>query len=514
MNLKISSLCLFFALTWNSIQAQSIHSDNGDGTYSNPVIPADFPDPDIIRVGDTYYMVATTMWSFPGAPILKSSDLVNWEYCTNALPRFDYAPEYNFIGGNRYGRGQWATCMKYHNNTFYLLFNTLDEGGFICTSDRAEGPWKVRHLPKGYYDPGLFFDEDGKIYVTHGYGEIKMTELNEDFSPKSEEVLIFTGDIKGGLEGMRMYKINDYYYLYGTYGGVNGIQIALRSKNVFGPFEQKVLLHDETKGINYGIHQGGLVQTQTGEWWTMLFVDRGPFGRIPSLQPVTWVDDWPMVGKDGRGVITYRKPNVGNVKSEIKSLPTSDEFDNLELGMQWSWNHNPDDRFWSLAQRKGHLRLTTGKVCPDILSARNTLTQRPFIHYDLTKPSIATTKVDISNLKSGDVAGLCVFQEKFAYIAIKQVGSKRNVVMVNTRKEVSSVQLGSENVIYFRTTANNETKSASFEYSLDNKNFTTLGDELEMVFSLKMFTGNKFCLFNFATESTGGYVDFDWFHVK
>jgi len=276
-------LCISVFFISATLFAQKTHSDNGDGTYTNPVISADFPDPDVILVGDTYYMVSTTMFVFPGVTILKSYDLVNWEYCSNAVPRFDFDPAYNLDGGNRYGHGQWATSMKYNNGKFYLLFITLNEGGFICSSAKAEGPWEIRKLPKGFYDPGLFFDDDGKIYVAHGYSKISVTELNKDFSPKSNDSLVYTGDIRKGLEGSHVYKINGYYYLYCTYGGLDGIQVALRSKNIYGPYEQKVVISDSTQGVTFGIHQGALIKTQTGEWWTILFVDSGPFGRFPSL---------------------------------------------------------------------------------------------------------------------------------------------------------------------------------------------------------------------------------------
>ncbi|HCI55195.1 MAG TPA: beta-xylosidase, partial [Bacteroidales bacterium] len=290
------SLLLVITILLTNLQAQKCqkyHSDNGDGTFTNPVIPADFPDPDVIRVGDTYYMVTTTMFIFPGVTILKSKDLVNWEYCCNAVPRFDFSPCYNLDGCNRYGHGQWATSMRYHNGTFYLLFITLDEGGFLCSAKKAEGPWEIKQLPKGFYDPGLFFDDDGRIYVAYGYGKIYLTELDQNFAPISQDSLIYTGDLRSGLEGTHVYKINDYYYLYCTYGGVDGIQVTLRSPNIYGPYEQKVAIRDTMPGVTYGVHQGALIQTQAGEWWTMLFVDSGPFGRFPSLQPVTWVDGWP-----------------------------------------------------------------------------------------------------------------------------------------------------------------------------------------------------------------------------
>ena len=357
--LAIGMLTLFVA---TGLHAQKVHSDNGDGTYTNPVIASDFPDPDVIRVGDTYYMVTTTMFIFPGVTVLKSFDLVNWRYCSNAVSRFDFGKCYNLDSCNRYGHGQWATSMKYHNGKFYLLFITLNEGGFMCTSEKAEGPWTITHLPKGFYDPGLFFDDDGKIYVAHGFDKISITPVSENLTPVGRDSLVYTGDIRKGLEGTHVYKINGYYYLYCTYGGLDGFQVALRSKNIYGPYEQKVVIRDTTPGVNFGIHQGALIKTQTGEWWTILFVDSGPFGRFPSLQPVTWVEDWPMAGVNGKAVVTFRKPNVGKTYP-ITILPTSDEFTNKILGIQWGWNHNPDSTKWSLVARPGHLRLTAGKWC-------------------------------------------------------------------------------------------------------------------------------------------------------
>ena len=507
------NICFYLLLFtfFNNSHAQKIQSDNGDGTYTNPVIAADFPDPDVILVGDTYYMVSTTMFVFPGVTILKSKDLVNWEYCSNAVPRFDYSKCYDLDGCHRYSHGQWATSMKYHNGKFHLLFITLDEGGFLCTATKAEGPWEIRKLPKGFYDPGLFFDDDGRIYVTHGYSKISVTELNPDLSPKTKDSLVFTGDIRRGLEGMHVYKINDYYYLYGTYGGKDGIQVALRSKNIYGPFEQKVVVRDTTPGINFGIHQGALIKTQTGEWWTILFVDSGPFGRFPSLQPVTWVNDWPMVGINGKAVITYRKPNTGKTYP-AKIFPTSDEFNNQTPGIQWGWNHNPDPANWSLTQRPGYLRIKTGRVDSNLRKARNTLTQRPFASYD-HKPTVATAKMEIENMKDGDIAGLALFQDPYAFIAVRQTNGSKEIIMVNDGKTIDSVTMNNK-MIYLRTIASNSNSKALFEYSFDNKSFRRLGNEFSMRFNLSVFTGNKFCLFNYATRSAGGYVDFDWFRTK
>jgi len=262
-----------------------MQSDNGDGTYTNPVIYSDYPDPDVIRVDSTYYMVSTTMFIFPGVTILKSYDLVNWEYCANAVRRMDFSPCYDLDGCNRYSHGQWATSLKYNSGRYYLLFITLDEGGFLCTADKPEGPWKLRKLPRGFYDPGLFFDDDGRIYVAHGYSTISITELDTNFVAKGSDRIVFQGDIRAGLEGSHVYKINEHYYLYCTYGGGDGFQVALRSENIYGPYEEKIVIRDNGN-LGTGIHQGALVATQTGEWWSVIFQDGGAFGRFPRFSPL------------------------------------------------------------------------------------------------------------------------------------------------------------------------------------------------------------------------------------
>lgn len=531
MKIFKEAVLLITAITLLSCAGQKqnefkVRSDNGDGTYTNPVIAADFPDPDVILVDDVYYMVATTMFVFPGVTVLKSNDLVNWEYCSNAVARFDYSPCYDLEDCNRYGHGQWATSLKYHNGKFYLLFITLDEGGFLCTANNAEGPWTIKHLPRGFYDAGLFFDDDGKIYVAHGYSEISITEVDSNLVAKDEDHLVYKGDIRRGLEGAHVYKINDYYYLYCTYGGLDGFQVALRSKNIYGPYEQKIAIRDTTHGPNYGIHQGALIKTQNDEWWTMLFVDSGPFGRFPSLQPVTWQDDWPLVGIDGKAVVTHKKPDVGKEYPKT-TLPTSDEFDNTTLGMQWGWNHNPQPEKWSLNENPGYLRLRTVKIADNLPGARNTLTQRIFAYYADSIATVANTKMNFSDMKDGDIAGLAIFQDPYGYIGIKKSAERNYVIMVNNGETIDSAAVDGS-VIYFRADPFYGSGAAmyyggesvagsgmvSFSYSMDNQTYIKLGEDMQMHFRLTVFTGNKFCLFNFPTSEPGGYVDFDWFRVN
>ena len=490
-------------------------SDNGDGTFTNPVIFGDFPDPDVIRVDDTYYMVSTTMHIFPGATILKSYDLVNWEYCCNPLERIELSDGYNLENGeNRYSKGQWASALQYKNGKFYLLFTTLNEGSYLLTTTDIKGPWEKKKLNDSFYDPGLLFDADGKNYIVYGINEIRIAEVDDDFvKVAGGDKHVVSYSVKEGLEGSHLYKIGDYYYIYSTYGGWPAYQTVFRSKNIYGPYEEKFLLDDDN------IHQGALIQTQTGEWWTMLFYDKGPYGRFPNLQPVTWVDEWPVIGMYGKGVKNFRKPNVGN-DYPVKSLPTNDNFRHYELGMQWGWNHNPDPNKWSLTANAGSLRLYTANVTDEMHWAKNTLTQRILgYHADMTR-SYGTIKMEIGDMQNGDVAGLSVFQDPYAYIAVEMKDDQKSIIFGKaslTNSGVKSITHGiniNQNTIYLRAIANYTKGKANFYYSTDNKTYTRFGDEFEMKYDLSMFTGNKFAIFNFATQQLGGYVDIDWFSTE
>ncbi len=482
-------------------------SDNGDGTYSNPLIYGDFPDPDVIRVGEVYYMVSTTMHIFPGATILKSNDLVNWEYCCNPLQKIASTDCYNLNDCDRYSHGQWASSLKYNNGKYYLLFTTLDEGSFLLTTDDPEGTWEMKELDNSYYDPGLFFDDDGKIYVVYGINTLKISELDSDFNimaGTTKEVYSYT--VKEGLEGSHLYKIGDYYYIYATYGGWPAYQTVLRSINIYGTYEEKLVLDDNN------IHQGALVETQTGQWWTILFQDNGALGRMPNLQPVQWEDNWPVIGNEGVAVTTYSKPDVGMVHTE-KYLPTNHNFRNYELGMQWGWNHNPDNSKWSLTKNPDYLRLETVSVVENLKEAQNTLTQRILGYHSNTGYLYGTIKMNIENMQDGDVAGIAVFQDPYAYIGIKVIDGNKTCVQMNDGVLTTGPVIDNAE-IYLRVKVNTETDIASFSYSLDNETYIDLGTELDMQFDLSVFTGNKFCIFNFATIQTGGYVDVDWFSTE
>ncbi len=492
--------------------------DNGDGTYTNPVIHAEFPDPDVIRVGDIYYMVSTTMHFFPGATIIKSYDLVNWEFCSNPLEMIEASDCYNMDANCdngtkfRYATGQWATSLRYHKGKYYLLFNTNHEGGYLLTADDPEGNWEMKKLSQGYYDPGLFFDNDDRIYIVHGINEIRLTELNENFEAiKTEKIYEWT--IKEGLEGCHMYKINDYYYIYATYGGFPAYQVALRSKNIWGAYEEKFLLDDDN------VHQGALIQTQTGEWWTMLFYDKMPYGRMPNLQPITWENGWPMIGEkvgdEWKAVKTYQKPDVGAVHPR-NALATNDHFRDYKIGLQWAWNHNPDYSKFSLFERPGYLRLRTASVVNDLSHSRNTLTQRIFGYQSDHIPSYATIKIDVENMIDGDIAGLTAFTKPETYIAVRKEGSNKRFI-VKTDNNVVTGNVINQKEVYLRLITQFKYRGINkgqFYYSLDNLSYYPLGPEFELKYTYDFFVAPRYGLFNFATKSLGGYVDIDWFTTE
>lgn len=488
-------------------------SDNGDGTFSNPVLFGDFPDMDIVRVGDTYYMVSTTMFVFPGATILKSHDLVNWEYCANPLKRIENSEPYNLENGkNRYSHGQWATSLQYNDGTFYMLFLTLDEGVFLFTATDPEGEWTMHKLPEGFYDCGIMFD-DGNAYVAYGIGEIHIAQVDENFH-KIKDKAVAKCSLDSGMEGCRLYHIGEYYYIYATYPGWPGRQTMLRSKDLWGPYEEKMVLADNT-----ATHQGALVQTEAGEWWTLLFRDNGTLGRMPFLLPVKWEDGWPIIGTNGKAGDKYSKPATDK-EYPITPLPTNDPFRNFELGMQWGWNHNPDMSKWSLTQRPGFLRLHTASVTDNPYQARNTLTQRVLAYHSDKNTSYGTVAIDISHMANGDVCGFGVFQDPMAFIGVKMMSGKKHIIYKSqslTNKVSKTEKNGdelTEDIVYLRAVPSHTSGKCKFYWSIDNKSYQSFGPEFKMEYDLSVFTGNKFAIFNYATKETGGYIDVDWFTTE
>lgn len=498
-------------------------SDNGNGTFTNPVIRADYPDPDVVRLGDTFYFVSTTMHHFPGATVLKSKDLVNWEYCAQPLERLSQSDKYNLTGGkDAYSQGMWAAAMAAHNGRLYILINGNDAGGFILSTDNPEGEWQMKKLDRIYYDPGMLFD-NGKVYVVSGINTIIMNELDEEFNFKRSQVVVERE--AAGLEGSHLYKIGDYYYIYSTYGGWPTGQTIFRSKSIWGPYEEKLLVEKTINGKANTVHQGALVDTPIGEWWTMLMEDLGPLGRLPNLQPVVWQDGWPVVGDNGVPVQTFRKPDVGTSYPR-EALPTNDNFRSYPLGMQWQWNHNPDNGAWSLFERPGWLRLKANNSADDLMHARNTLTQRIFA--DSNKPTNGTVCMDISQMKEGDVAGIAIIQDPYAAIAVTlKDGQYKLVWQQDTLRSVANFKPATRNValdeqpqrLYFRAQMSYATGKCRFYYSYDNLTWKAVGHETQLSYNLSIFVGARFGIFCYhdaaaATNEDTGYVDVDWFSTE
>ena len=497
------------------------YCDQGNGKYRNPLIFADFPDPDVIRVEDTYYMISTTMHNFPGATILKSKDLVNWEYCAQPLAQLSTKDRYSLLGGeNAYGSGMWACSMTWHNGKFYILINGNDAGGFVLSATDPEDKWEKKQLPRIYYDPGMLFD-NGKVYVACGIGNIQICELDEDFNFIREQTVI---QDKDGLEGSHLYKIGNYYYIYATYGGWPSGQTIFRSENIFGPYEEKILLEKTINNKPNTIHQGALVETQTGEWWTILQEDLGAFGRMPNLQPVKWKDGWPTIGSSGTPYTTaQKKPNTGTC-SPRTLLPTNDNFRSYQIGMQWQWNHNPDDGAWSLFERPGWLRMKTSGSASRLTQARNILTQRIFaLHEKSTQPSRGTARIDVSKLEEGDRAGICILQDPYAAIAVEMKDGKKQLVWWQDTLRVDNsftpseqtLEIDADSIIYLRAALTYGTSKTQFSYSLDNETYTEVGDQTTLKYNLSVFVGARFGLFCYNTEDgSEGYADFDWFSTE
>ncbi len=488
--------------------------DNGDGTFTNPILWGDWPDADVIRVDDEFYFISTSMHYVPGCPIAQSKDLVNWEMAGYAVPRYDEDPRFDMQGGTLYLNGSWANTIRYHNGKFYVGFCTPRGGKgtgcfSMCVADNVKGPWKRTIFPEYLYDPGLFFDDDGKAYIAHGQGTIFITPLAADaLSVAGKPVKVIEHE---PVEGSHLYKINGKYFIFSPAAGI-GSQLCFRSDHLYGPYEKKVVMHD-TRNTGYGVHQGGLVQLQNGDWWCLIMEDRGPIGRVTRLEPVTWVDGWPMIGrKDDQGVWigvdTWKKPDVGG--NHPMAIPaTTDEFNAPKLGLQWQWNHNPDNANWSLTARPGFLRLQAGRA-DDLLSARNTLTQR------VQGPeSEAVVALDVRGLKDGDTAGLGIFEMPYAFVAARRENGRIKIVMNNNGKDIAAVSDFASDTVWFKAAATSQGFKAAFAYSSDGKNFMALGNTLNLGLGLT-WTANRFALFNFSTTDSGvgGRADFNYFHFS
>ena len=491
----------------------------------NPIIFADVPDMSMIRVGDTYYMSSTTMHMSPGLPIMSSKDLVNWKIVSYAYDTLVSNDDMNLEKGkSTYGKGSWASSIRYHNGTFYIstFASTSGKTHIYTTKNIEKGPWKAISFRPSLHDHSLFFDDDGKTYLIYGNKKLTLVELREDLSGIKEgginQVIIEDASqpsqsvgTSGLGEGSQLFKVDGKYYLFNITwprGGMRTVVIH-RAAKLAGPWEGKIALQD------LGVAQGGLIDMPDGTWYAYLFRDFGSVGRIPYLVPVKWEDGWPVLGTDGKVPETLNLPAN---KSLIPGIVSSDEFirekNDPALSLVWQWNHNPDNKLWSVTERKSYLRLKTGRIDTSFLLAKNTLTQRT-----IGPVCTASTSLDVSNMKDGDFAGLCLLQKNYGIVGVRINGSHKSIVMINTGtgkpEEMQSVPL-SQNVVYFKTECDFTDKKdiADFYYSLDGKTWTSIGTILKMSYTLPHFMGYRFGLFNYATKQTGGFADFNYFRIE
>ena len=546
--------------------AQSWTADNGNGTYTNPLFYDEFSDPDILRVGDDYYLAGTTMHAVPGLVILHSKDLVNWENISYCFDRFDFDDDAFSLKNHQeiYGQGVWAPAIRYANGQFYVFTNINGKGLQCYTSKDIHGPWEHHNMQGRIYDLSVLFDDDGKIYAIHGYGEVKCTELKPDMSgpiEETERTIIPEGNGVG--EGHHIYKINGMYYLISTDYLPNGRTLCSRSKSIWGPYETRVITADETygyhaasltqvpRGTKYRIgedgtkfslgpldknatacsnaHQGGIVQAKDGKWWALFMQDFHSIGRTVCLMPMTWEDGWPMVGLKGnlgRAPRTWFKPDFSRkeergMRNEITPhapYDRSDDFDyspsSKTLKPIWQWNHNPDDKMWSL--KGGRLRLQS-MPAEQLMWARNTLTQRV-----IGPKSIATVELYIKGMKDGDVAGLGNINVPCSWIGIVKDGNNLTLQCfeqltndTTVLKPQTSILKPQTSRIWLRCIGDYDNDQAQYAYSTDGVTFHTLGRMMPLSYQLISFQGSRHALFAFNHKGLkGGYAEFDNFVVS
>ena len=519
MKKLFSMLCFVVALSASAQQIQ----------VKNPFIWADAPDPDIIRVGDYYYLVTTTMHLFPGGPIMRSSDLVHWETVSYLFDEIKDTPRYDLREGTVYGRGQWATSLRYHKGTFWALFVANDDphkSMVFKTDDPAKG-WKLHSRLPAYHDSSLFFDDDDRVYVFSGSGDISLVELNADLTAEKEggirKKLQLNGKPQGLHEGSRVIKHDGMYYLLCISWPNTGRQeICYRSKNIEGPYDSKVILKSKFGGFNYA-GQGTIVDGKHGEWYGVMFQDRNGVGRVLTVEPCSWIDGWPMLGTNGDGIIPETVTLDGNC--ECHEEPA---YAVIEKDYQWNHNYIKEDittETGSLSKPGHHVSLKTSVLCNSIFDARNTITWRTW------GPTCSDTIcLDVRKMKEGDCAGFAAINGDSGLLTIKLNGGKYSLTMSeesvrlsnNTKeitkvdaKEVETVTIpkGKAGKIYLRIDGdfNPGCDTANFYYSLDGKSYTKIGTtDYRMIFDyMRFFMGTRYAAFYYATKNVGGQVNLE-----
>lgn len=503
------------ARTWGVPVRAEVH-------YHNPVLFADYSDPDVIRDGVHYYLIASTFHFVPGIPILQSTDLVHWTILGHVVQRLNMSPLYNLVGGNRYGKGVWAPSIRKHDGLFYVYFPTPTEGIFVSTAQKITGPWSAPRAviaQAGLEDPCPFWDDDGKAYLIHsktGAGPLILHRMSADGMHVLDDGRVIVDDAKHlpVLEGPKLYKRDGYYYIFAPFGGVGtGAQAVLRSRNIYGPYEARVVLAQGDTKIN-GPHQGAYVETPQGQGWFIHFQSDGAHGRIVHLEPVRWQDGWPVIGDDPTGNLPGQPVPSGPIPGDPRAVSharpqtrpqTSDEFSSAQLGPQWEWNHNPDDAHWSLTARPGYLRLIPTHA-DDLLDARNTLTQTMQDNsFELT------ARLDLARMQSGTHAGLAMFEQDPSGVEIVQSGTGRRLRFFHAQNDVPGPVLPRATV-QLRVRIDGD--EARYSYSVDNgQTFHQLGAVTRIRFS--WWKGARPALFAYTTVAGGsGAVDVDWVHYQ
>jgi len=507
-------------------------ADTGDGNYRNPVIFGDYSDPDVIRHGDDFYLVASSFHCAPGLPILHSKDLVNWQILGHVFQNYPL-PGFELP---QHGNGVWAPSLRFHNGEFHIFFGDPDAGIFMTKARHPAGPWQPLHLvhkARGWIDPCPFWDDDGSAYLVHAWAKsrsgIKSVLNISRMSPDGAQLLdegkrVFDGAIDHPtIEGPKLYKRNGFYYIFAPAGGVSeGWQAVLRSSHIFGPYDDKIVLAQGATEIN-GPHQGAWVETQSGESWFLHYQDRGAYGRLVHLQPMQWVDDWPRIGgydeEVGRGepVATFKKPNVGN-SYPVCTPQTSDEFDADKLAVQWQWNANFKDTWFSLSERPGWLRLFS---VPKPDKTANLWHLPNFLLQKFPAPEFTvTTKLDFSNLSMGERAGLVVTGLDYSNIAVERTADGFRLVKAackdadtgaDTSVEGEVRRLGDFALLRVKVTSGGE---CHFSYSNDGKKFTMVGKPF--VAREGVWVGAKVGLYCLSSRGApeSGFADFDWFRFE
>jgi beta-xylosidase len=508
-------------------------ADNGDGTYKNPVIFADYSDPDVVRVGDDFYLVSSSFNCVPGLPILHSKDLVNWAIIGHVFDKFPYG-EFDVP---QHGNGVWAPSIRYHKGEFYVYYGDPDYGIFMVKTRNPAGPWgplvRVQES-KGWIDACPFWDDDGNAYLVHAWANsraginsiLTINRMSADGTKLLDEGKMVVDGRNGKyrtLEGPKMYKRNGYYYLLAPAGGVpKGYQLAFRSREVFGPYEGRIVMDQGKTEIN-GPHQGGWVELKSGESWFVHFQDRGAYGRVVHLQPVKWVNDWPVMGIDkdtpgkGEPVLACKKPDVG--RSYPVAVPqTSDEFGSRRVGLQWQWEGNYCEGWMSLTERPGWLRLFATQIPKkgtNLWSAPNLILQKlPASEFTVT------TKIEFGKLAVGEKAGLVIMGASYSYLAVERTSSGVRVIEVtcpdaaNGGREIEEGSGGCAGDSLLLRVKVSPGAICQFSYSNDGKGFIPVDESFPA--SAGRWMGAKVGLFSLAKAGAErrGYADFDWFRFE